>query len=153
MYGPPSNGTKIPHSLRIVIFFLRLALGLNFFYIGFNKVFGLALVPGANTGPIANLYSWFGTYTMNHTVTSWTFMAIGACLILGFLARLASLAGIVIIIGAYLPNIDFYKIFNLSQFINAELILFFCFLILLVSRTGEYLGFDSFIHFSLGHKK
>lgn len=110
---------KSSHSLRVIIFLLRLALGLQFIYsVPFNMV---------------------------HTPQQWAFLIVGGCLVVGLLTRLGSIVGIVLLLFNYLPTIN-YSALNIAQYANTDAILVICLLILIVSNAGTYLGLDSFIH-------
>ena len=140
---------KLPHSLRVIILFLRIALGLNFFYIGFSVLFNPLLGPQIRAHSFGNLYSWLATAPVAgdwvHPVAQWAFLIIGICLILGLLTRLVSIAGIILTLFSYLPTIS-YTALSISQFINDEVIVVLCLLIIVFSNAGNYLGCDTFIH-------
>ncbi|MGD1003469.1 MAG: DoxX family protein [Minisyncoccia bacterium] len=144
---------KLPHSLRVIILLLRVALGLNFFYLGFSVLFNPALGKTVSARSFGNLYSWLATPAAVagqgnwiQAVAQWAFLIIGICLILGLLTRLASIVGIVLALFSYLPTVSFAA-FNVAQFINDEVIIVICLLILIFSNAGNYLGLDTFIHF------
>jgi uncharacterized membrane protein YphA (DoxX/SURF4 family) len=110
---------KLPHSLRVIILLLRIALGLQFIYsVPFNAI---------------------------HTPTQWAFLVIGGCLVIGLLTRLSSIVGIVLILLSYLPTLN-YSVLNVAQYVNNDAVLVICLLILIVSNAGNYIGLDSFIH-------
>jgi len=149
---------KLPHSLRVIIFFLRIALGLNFFYLGFSVLFNPALGKTVSARSFGNLYSWLATPAAVSSQTAWiqpvaqwAFLIIGICLMIGLLTRLASIAGITLALLSYLPTLSFAA-FNVAQFINDEVIVVICLLIIIFSNAGAYLGLDTFIHFH-GPKK
>lgn len=113
------GSSKIPHSLRIVILLLRVALGLNFFYaIAFNKL---------------------------QTPIEWTFFLIGAFLVLGLLTRIASIIAIALLVWNYLPTIN-YSVLNIAHFVDSQVITMICLLILIFANAGKYIGLDMFIH-------
>ncbi len=141
---------KLPHSLRVIILFLRLALGLNFFYLGFSALFSPALGKTVRAHSFGDLYSWLATPASAgnwiQPVAQWAFLIIGICLVLGLLTRLASIAGIILALLSYLPTVTFAA-FNVAQFISDEVIVVICLLIIIFSNAGAYLGLDNFIHF------
>ena len=150
---------KLPHSLRVIILLLRVALGLNFFYLGFSALFNPTLGKTVSARSFGNLYSWLATPAAVagqgnwiQAVAQWAFLIIGICLILGLLTRLASIVGIVLALFSYLPTVSFAA-FNVAQFINDEVIVVICLLILIFSNAGAYLGLDTFIHFHRPTKK
>jgi uncharacterized membrane protein YphA (DoxX/SURF4 family) len=110
---------KTPHSLRVIILLLRIALGLLFLYkVPFNAL---------------------------QTPTQWAFVIIGGCLVIGLLVRLGSIVAIALILLNYLPSIN-YSTLNIAQYVNNDAVLVICLLILIVSNAGNYIGLDSFIH-------
>jgi thiosulfate dehydrogenase [quinone] large subunit len=140
---------KLPHSLRVIILLLRLALGLNFFYLGFSAIFNPLLGSQIRAQSFGNLYSWLAATPAPgdwvHPLAQWAFLIIGICLMLGLLTRLASIAGIVLTLLSYLPTIS-YSALSVSQFINDEVIVVICLLIIIFSNAGVYVGLDNFIH-------
>jgi hypothetical protein len=74
--------TSPSHSLRVATFFLRVALGLNFFYLGWSTLFNPSLVRDLSTRSISDLYAWIGAIGSGNTQTlcAWAFLIIGACL-------------------------------------------------------------------------
>ena len=145
---------KLPHSLRVIILLLRIALGLNFFYLGFSALFSPAIGKEVRAHSFGDLYSWLsapmtagaGNWTWIQPVAQWAFLIIGICLVLGLLTRLASIAGIVLALVSYLPTVSFAA-FNVAQFISDEVILVICLLIIIFANAGAYIGLDNFIHF------
>lgn len=114
------GSSKLPHSLRIVILLLRVAIGLSFFYaIAFNKL---------------------------ETPIEWAFFVIGILLVIGLLTRIASIVALALLIWQYLPTIN-YAVLNVSHFVNSQVILMLCLLVLIFSNAGKYIGLDAFLHF------
>lgn len=140
---------KIPHSLRIIIFLLRLALGLDLFSLGFSTLFNPKFGTAIRAQSFGNIYSWLAAPALQggwiQPVAQWAFLVIGICLFIGLLTRIASVAGIVLVLLSYLPTISF-SAFTASQFINDEVIVVICLLIIVFANAGAYLGLDSFIH-------
>jgi thiosulfate dehydrogenase [quinone] large subunit len=139
---------KIPHTLRVVILLLRIALGVNFFYIGFGILFSPAIGRDIRTYSFSGLYSWVaapGQFAWLQPAAQWAFLIIGVCLAIGLLTRLASIAGIALVLLSYLPTVSFGAL-GVPQFINDEVIVVICLLILFVSNAGKYIGMDNFIH-------
>jgi len=150
----PGTQSKIPHSLRIMILFLRLSLGLSFFYLGFTALFDRALGRQLDGRSLSELYSWLAnTPSLDwiHAFAPWAFMIIGACLVLGLATRLAAILGIILTLLSFLPSIS-YTAITVQQFINDEVIFVICLLILIFSNAGAYIGLDMFIHVSLKGK-
>lgn len=140
---------KLPHSLRVIIFLLRIALGLNFFYLGFSALFNPSLGTEIRARSFGNLYAWLSAPGAPggwvQPVAQWAFLIIGICLMLGLFTRLAAIAGIILALFSYLPTVS-YAALSVSQFINDEVIVVICLLILIFSNAGSYLGCDTFIH-------
>ena len=120
------GSSKLPHSLRIVILLLRLAIGLSFFY------------------AIA--------YDMIKTPEQWAFFIIGAFLVLGLLTRIVSIIAIVLLALTFWPSLNFPNV-NVTHFVNNQVILMICLLVLIFSNAGKYIGLDAFIHIRTGKAK
>jgi uncharacterized membrane protein YphA (DoxX/SURF4 family) len=153
------SGSKLPHSLRIVILFLRLALGLDFFYLAFSVLFNPSLGQQLHARSLNGFYAWLatsGTAAVGgdwiHPFAQWAFLIIGACLIIGLATRFTSIVAIILTLLSFLPNISYYAI-SVAQFINDEVIVIICLLILVFSDAGSYFGVDKFIHVSLKNNK
>jgi uncharacterized membrane protein YphA (DoxX/SURF4 family) len=150
-----STPSRLPHSLRIVILFLRLSLGLSFFYLGFTELFAPALIRQLDGQSLHELYLWLAaTPSLDwiHAVAPWVFMAIGVCLVLGLATRLAAIIAIILTLLSYLPSIS-YTAITVQQFINDEVIFIICLFILIFANAGTYIGLDKFIHISFKHKE
>lgn len=150
-----SNESHMPHALRLAIFFLRVALGLNFFYLGWSAIFNHSLEADLRGHSMNSLYSWLGatnTIAWLPTFAAWAFLVIGICLAIGLFTRIISFAGIILILVSYLPTITFAH-FNFSQLVNDELIALLCLIILIFGKAGTYFGIDKFLHFSARHNK
>lgn len=135
------NGTKLPLVLRTSILLLRLTLGIDFI---FNPLFG------GNIGvrSVTQINSLFGT-TINPSafqeISSWLFVAIGACLVAGLLVRFISLLGIVLTLMSYLPHVTL-SAFEFTQLATDTVLVMVCLLLLFFAKAGEYMGLDTFIH-------
>ena len=154
------NGSRIPHSLRIIILLLRIALGLNFFYLGVNTLWGPSGGTGIGNGSLVGLYAWIGGSfggslgsTALATFWAWISLVIGACLIAGLITRLVSITGIVLTLASYYAPTPSGSIpLNPLQFANDGTLIVLCFLVLLFSGAGEYIGLDQFLHVHLAGK-
>jgi len=146
------------HSLRLSIFFLRIALGLNFVYLGWTALFDHPLGTDLRGHAMNPLYGWLAapatsaSFAWLPQVAAWAFLVVGILLILGLFTRIASLIAIVLVLASYLPTISFAS-FNVAQLVNDELILFFCLLILIFGSAGHYLGVDKFLRWSKKRKE
>lgn len=148
--------THIPHSLRLTIFFLRLALGVNFFYVGWTLLFNHGLVDILRARSLGWLYNWLATPMpfggVPAAVFAWILLVVGILLIIGLFTRLASLVSVVLIILSLLTAINI-SAFNLTQLVNDEIIALFGLFVLIFGRAGTYLGFDKFVKWSRKHKE
>lgn len=141
------NGSKLPHSLRLVIFFLRIALGLDFVYLGLSSLFNHQLEQQVSSRSFTDLYAWIGGTMTSGTlgpVFAWAFLIIGVCLIAGLLTRFAAIVGIALALVGYLPTLT-SGVLSISQFVNDEVLVVICLLVLIFSNAGAYLGLDMFI--------
>lgn len=155
------NDSKLPHSLRLVIFFLRLAVGLDLFYLGFSALFNATLVGELGSRSLPDLYTWLnfssaanGSGPSLQLFFQWAFLVIGACLVIGLLTRPMAIVAVAITLWSYLPVIG-RSTLTASQFVNDEILVVVCLLVLIFSNAGTYLGVDRFIHIHLfsQHKK
>lgn len=153
MFGGASH-SKLPHGLRFVIFLLRIAVGLTFFYLGFTSLFNTRLGLILQGRSISGLYLWLANLTSPawlHQIAPWIFLLVGACLVIGLATRLVSVIAIVLVLVGYLPSVS-YTVSSVVQFINDELIVMLCLLILIAARAGEYIGLDMFFHVGFRQK-
>ncbi len=151
------NRTPHPHashSLRFVAFLLRVALGVYIFFLGFNNS-GL-LLEELHQGPLTKgLYLWLTSphnTAASTLVAQWIFFVIGVCLVVGFATRIVSVVGVGLMALIYTAHIRL-PVTSVSPLVNDQLIIMLCFLILIVSKAGKYIGLDKFMHFSLRGKK
>ena len=150
------NGTKIPATLRFIIFLLRLVLGINFFYLGWGALFDHALGDQIQARSFGDLYAWLtanvavnaGGPSSLQTFFAWAFLIIGICLVAGLFMRLMALAGIVLTLASFLPTFS-YSPLSAFEFANGEIVLMLSLLILIFANAGEYFGADQFLHFRL----
>ena len=144
------NGTRLPHSIRLTIFFLRLSVGLSLFYAGFIKIFGESL---PRTFDRESSYLWTGGLEGVGSMAifaKWAILIVGLCLVLGLLTRLSSIVGI-FILGFMYANSLTLPIPRLSELDNPQLTVILCLFLFIFSQAGNYLGIDKFLHFSLRH--
>lgn len=148
---------RLPHALRFSVFLLRLALGVNFFYVGWSALFDQPLIHKLGGRSLGDLYAWigapFGGAALG-TALAWACIAIGVCLIAGLVTRLAAVAGIALTVASYAPSVTLAPP-SFTQFANDAVLAIAAFLVLLFANAGDYLGLDRFIHIHLAarHKK
>ena len=145
-----ANGIKLPHALRFTIFLLRIALGLNFLFLGLGKVFGSGIPRQYATGKaLSDLSSWLATASYAAAplgaAFAWICIIIGICLIAGFLARLAAIGGIALLIASVFPGMTGFL--EAQRFVSEGVIAMLCLIIIIITNAGAYLGLDHFIHF------
>jgi uncharacterized membrane protein YphA (DoxX/SURF4 family) len=141
-------GSKLPHTLRLVVFFLRLALGLDFVNLGLTAIFDPGMRNASNGRSLGDLSAWLATVPKTgawQTILAWAFLIVGICLILGFVTRLASIAGIVLAIPSLAPSMTLAGIAP-ARFIGDNIIVVLCLCIIMIARAGEYFGVDRFVH-------
>ena len=152
---PFMNSSKLPHTVRLVIFFLRLALGLNFFYLGWSMLFDHSLIRELSSRSLGDLYIWLGSpmsISWLQNFSAWAFLAIGVCLAIGLMTRFASALAIALTFASYFPSVSLSS-FAPTELINDGIIVLICLALLIVANAGEYLGIDSFIHVHFGRQK
>lgn len=138
----------IPHSLRLSMLFLRLAVGFNFFYLGWSALFYNSLESGVRDHSLSSLYTFLNTsnsLSWLPSLTAWVFLIIGICITIGLFTRLSSFVGIAFVLASYLPTISFVH-FSIAQLVNDELIILFCLLVFIFGKAGTYFGLDKFLH-------
>jgi len=154
MFGASSH-TKLPHTLRFVVFLLRIVIGLTFFYLGFTSLFNPQLGLILQGRSVSGLYLWLASLTSPawlHQVAPWAFLILGACLVIGLFTRLTAALGVALVLVGYVPSLS-YTITNLVQFINDELIVVICLLVLIAAKAGGYLGLDAVLHIGFRKKE
>ena len=143
-----ANGIRLPHALRLIIFFLRIALGFNFLFLGLGKVFGSGIPRQYATGKaLSDLSTWLATASSAATplgvAFTWMCIIIGICLIVGFLARLAAIGGIALLLASVFPGMTGFL--EAQRFVSEGVIATLCLLILIITNAGSYLGLDHFV--------
>ena len=148
--------TRLPHSLRLSIFFLRLAIGLNFFYLGWSELFSDSLSKTLRSTSLPGLYGWLASANpvaaVPSSIFAWIFLIIGVLIILGLFTRLSSIVAAILILVSWLPGVNF-SVWHPGQVVNDELVLFFALIVLVIARAGNYLGLDKFIKWSRRHEE
>ena len=89
---------------------------------------------------------------MLKTPEQWAFFIIGAFLVLGLLTRIVSIIAIVLLALTFWPSLNFPNV-NVTHFVNNQVILMICLLVLIFSNAGKYIGLDAFIHIRTGKAK
>ena len=127
---------------------LRLTLGWMFLYAGITKLINPAwtaagYLSGAKTFP--ELYAFFmrpDILPVIDFLNMWGLTLIGAALILGIFVRLASVAGLLLMILYYLPILQFPHPNPNSYIVDQHIIFMAAFLILAAFRAGRVWGLE-----------
>lgn len=140
--------TRTPHALRLAIFFLRLAVGLNFFYFGWSALFNRNLAMELSSRSLGWLSHWLNSpaplASIPANVFAWIFLAAGLMIVAGLFTRLASFVAIVVIVASLLSAIDIAN-FSLTQLVNDEVVTLFALLVIIFGKAGTYFGLDKFL--------
>ena len=126
---------------------LRLSLGLLFLYAGLTKIADPAwsaagYLKGAKSFP--ELFAWFARpeiLPVTNFLNEWGLTLIGIALVLGVFVRLASLAGVLLMLLYYLPLP--FPFPNAHSFVIDEHIVYIAALLVLASlRAGRFFGLE-----------
>ena len=143
--------TRIPHHLRLTIFFMRLAAGLDLFYLGWTSLFNQALGAEIAKHSLGSMYEWiFGAGGV--VWIQWTLLFVGVALILGFATRLAAAVALGLVLASLWPNVAPGH-FALWKLASDEILVGLSLLVVFFGKAGKYIGLDAFFHFSLRHPK
>ena len=139
---------------------LRVMIGWHFLYEGLSKLQAPAWSAAGYLhqarGPLAGLFKWMAAEpnvlsTVNQ-LNMWGLTAIGLGLVLGCFTRLASAAGILVILLFYLCNPPFVGYFysvpteGSYLIVNKNLVELAALVVVLVTGSGRVAGLDRLIH-------
>jgi len=133
-----------------VLLLLRIALGWLFLYSGLTKVMDPAWTSAGFLGSaksFSGLFAWFGSPENIGWVdflNQWGQLAIGVGLLTGTLTRLASYAGILMMVLYYFPGLEFPRV-ERGYLIDSHIIYALAFLVLAQLNAGQYWGGDQMI--------
>ena len=146
-----ASDIHIPHSLRLAIFLLRIAVGISFIYLGWSLLFSSALATELGVRSFPGLYNWLSQPSPFANIPSfafaWIFLVTGILITIGLFTRLASLIAALLVFASIVPAVSFPHFF-VTQFVNDELVLLFALLVIIFGRAGKYIGLDMFVHVS-----
>jgi len=145
-----SGESRIPHSLRLAILFLRVVLGANFIYLGWSELFNPPSLDNIHIRSFAGIYAWLAS-VHNAAVIEWFLVAAGVCLIFGFATRFVSILLLLLTLLSYWPAAN--SAWSATQLTGDTVIIILCLAILFLGKAGNYLGLDTVFHFSFRHKK
>ena len=152
--------TKLPRAPMIAITVLRVFVGWHFLYEGLAKLtapsWSAAGYLKQARGPFADVFRWLAgqpnLLANADFITMWGLTLVGAFLILGLFTRLASLAGIGLILLFYLCNPPFvgyfYSIPTEGSYliVNKNLVEVCALVVILVTGSGRFAGLDRILH-------
>jgi thiosulfate dehydrogenase (quinone) large subunit len=152
--------TKLPRAPMIAITVLRVFVGWHFLYEGLAKLtapsWSAAGYLKQARGPFADLFRGLANQpnllANADLITMWGLTLVGAFLILGLFTRLASLAGIGLVLLFYLCNPPFvgyfYSIPTEGSYliVNKNLVEVCALVVILVTGSGRFAGLDRILH-------
>jgi len=153
------DGMNISRGPMIAITVMRVLVGWHFLYEGIAK---LSLPAWSSAGylkqargPFADQFRWLATQpdmlANADLITMWGLTLVGACLILGLFTRLASLAGIGLVLLFYFatpPFIGyFYSVPSEGSYliVNKNLVEISALAVIFATRSGLYAGLDRIV--------
>lgn len=149
-----SNNKKI-----VPLFILRVAVGWLFLHEGLYKLF----TPGwtaqyylaQSEGPLQGLFQWMISSEVITAIANYgvviLLIATGLLLVIGFLERLASVTGMVLLVFFYLSYPPFGEISDVMAegnylIVDKNMIMFLVLWVIFNLRPGKYLGVDRLRH-------
>ena len=154
------EASKLPRAPMIAITVLRVFVGWHFLYEGLAKLtapsWSAAGYLKQARGPFADLFRGLASQpnllANADFITMWGLTLVGAFLILGLFTRLASLAGIGLVLLFYLCNPPFvgyfYSIPTEGSYliVNKNLVEVCALVVILVTGSGRFAGLDRILH-------
>jgi thiosulfate dehydrogenase [quinone] large subunit len=152
--------TNLPRAPMIAITVLRVFVGWHFLYEGLAKLtapsWSAAGYLKQARGPFADLFRGLANQpnllANADLLTMWGLTLVGAFLILGLFTRLASLAGIGLVLLFYLCNPPFVGYFysipteGTYLIVNKNLVEVCALVVILVTGSGRFAGLDRILH-------
>jgi thiosulfate dehydrogenase (quinone) large subunit len=154
------EGATLSRGPMIAITAMRLVVGWHFMYEGIAKLTS----PGWSAagylrqarGPFADLFKWIASkpdlLANADLITMWGLTLVGLLLVLGLFTRLASLAGIGLLLLFYLSNPPFvgyfYSIPTEGSYliVNKNLVELCALVVILLTGSGRFAGLDRILH-------
>ena len=151
---------RLPRRALAAITVLRVVVGWHFLYEGVAKLtspsWSAAGYLKQARGPFADLFKWVASQpnllANADLITMWGLTLVGVFLILGLFTRLASVAGIGLILLFYLCNPPlvgyFYSIPTEGTYliVNKNLVELCALVVILVTGSGRFAGLDRLLH-------
>lgn len=152
--------TRFPRAAMIAITVMRVFVGWHFLYEGIAKLtapsWSAAGYLKQARGPFAGAFRWLASQpnllANADLITMWGLTLVGGLLILGLFTRLASLAGIGLILLFYLANPPFvgyfYSIPTEGSYliVNKNLVELCALVVILLTGSGRFAGLDRILH-------
>ena len=152
--------TRFPRAAMIAITVMRVFVGWHFLYEGIAKLtapsWSAAGYLKQARGPFAGFFRWLASQpnllANADLITMWGLTIVGALLILGLFTRLASLAGIGLVLLFYLANPPFvgyfYSIPTEGSYliVNKNLVEVCALAVILLTGSGRFAGLDRILH-------
>lgn len=140
-----------------IIFLLRIALGILFLYAGVSKIIdpdwsAAGYLKGAKT--FSALYQWFASpenIGWVNILNEWGAVLIGLGLLFGVATRVASIAGILLMLLYYLPILRFPYAGEHAFLIDEHVVYILLFALFIASKAGHMWGLDPFLEKKLRH--
>lgn len=157
-------GTTSSRSVLAAITVLRVVIGWHFLYEGIAKLtspsWSAAGYMMASRGPFADLFRWIANQPQlldqANLVTMYGLTIVGLLLMLGLFTRLASLAGIGLILLFYLCNPPFVGYFYAAPtegsylIVNKNLVELFALVVIFLTGSGRFAGMDRILSVLFG---
>ena len=133
---------------KIMLLFLRLAMGWMMFYAGITKILNpnwsaAGYLQGAKT--FAVFYQWLAGPSIVpfiNFVNEWGLTLLGASLILGIFVRLSSMLGVLLMLLYYIPALSFPYVEH-GYIVDEHIIYALVLLFFAVVRAGRIWGLDA----------
>lgn len=151
---------KLARGPMIAITMLRVVVGWHFLYEGIAKLTSSTWTSAGYLrqarGPFGEMFKWLANQPnlldYANLITMWGLTIVGVLLILGLLTRLASIGAIGFLVLFYLANPPFVGYFyslpseGSYLLVNKNLVELCALLVILVTGSGRFAGFDRIVH-------
>ena len=158
---------KLSRSGMIAITVLRVLVGWHFLYEGIAKLssssWSAAGYLKQARGPFAELFKWLGgqpnLLANADLMTMWGLTAVGVLLMLGLFTRLASIGGMGFLAMFYFATPPFVGYFyslpseGSYLLVNKNLVEFAALVVILLTGSGRFAGFDRIVHGLLARRR
>lgn len=133
---------------KIYIFFLRISLGILFFYAGITKVLNpswsaVGYLKGAKT--FSEFYNFLASpnvVPIINFINEWGLTLLGVSLLLGIFVRLSSKLGALLMLLYYIPILNFPLVGQHAFLVDEHIIYILSLLLVGSSKAGRYWGLE-----------